>query len=131
IQNWKRPEIMMEIRSFLGLAGYYHRFIKDFSKISVPLASLTKKAVKYIWSNKCGAFLQKLKEFLSDTPILVIPEGNQDFIVDSDSNRVGLGAFLMQKERVVAYASRQLKPAETRYATHDLELVATVFALRI
>ena len=131
IQDWKRPERVTEIRSFLGLAGYYRRFIKDFSKIVVPLTSLTKKGVKYIWSDKCEASFQKLKELLSDAPILVIPEGNQDFVVYTDVSRVGLDAVLMQKERVIAYASRQLKPAETKYATHDLELAAIVFALRI
>ena len=76
IQDWKRPESVTEIRSFLGLAGYYRRFIKDFSKIIVPLTSLTKKGVKYIWSDKCENSFQKLKELLSDAPILVIPEGN-------------------------------------------------------
>ena len=95
----------------------------------MPLTGLTKKGVKYIWSDKCEASFQKLKELLSDAPILVIPEGNQDFVVYTDASHVGLGAVLMQKERVVAYASRQLKPAETRYATYDLELAAIVFAL--
>ena len=72
---------MTEIRSFLGLAGYYRRFIKDFSKIAVPLTGLTKKGVKYIWSDKCETSFQRLKELLSNAPILVIPVGNQDFVV--------------------------------------------------
>ena len=100
---------MTEIRTFLGLAGYYRRFIKDFSKIAVPLTSLTKKGVKYIWSDKCEASFQKLKELLSNAPILVILEENQDFIVYTEASRVGLGVVLMQRERVIAYASRQLK----------------------
>ena len=95
IQNWKRPESVTEIRSFLGLAGYYRRFIKEFSKIFVHLTSLTKKGVKYIWSDKCEASFQKLKELLSDAPILVIPAGNQDFVVYTDASRVGLEVVLM------------------------------------
>ena len=81
IQDWKRPESVTEIRSFLRLACYYRRFIKDFSKIAVSLTSLTKKGVKYIWSDKCEASFQKLKELLSNAPILVIPVGNQGFVV--------------------------------------------------
>lgn len=113
------------------MAGYYRRFIKDFSKLSLPLTSLTKKGAKFVWSDKCEASFLKLKELLSNAPILVIPEGNQDFVIYTDASRTSLGAVLMQRERVVAYASRQLKPVETRYATHDLELAAIVFALKI
>lgn len=97
----------------------------------MPHASLTKKGVKYIWSDKCEDSFQKLKEILSNAPILVIPEGNQDFIVYTNASPVGLGAVLMERERVIAYFSRQLKPAEARYATHDLENAAIVFALKI
>ena len=97
----------------------------------MPLTNLTKKNVKYLWSDKCEIAFSKLKELLSKAPVLVIPEGNQDLVVYTDASCIGLGAVLMQRERVIAYASRQLKPAETRYATHDLELAAIVFALKI
>ena len=97
----------------------------------MPLTNLTKKNVKYTWSDKCENAFSKLKELLSNAPVLVIPEGNQDLVVYTDASRIGLGAVLMQRERVIAYASRKLKPTETRYATHDLELAAIVFALKI
>ena len=122
---------MIEIRSFLGLAGYYRRFIKDFSKIALPLTMLMRKGVRYVLSDKCETAFQTLKQLLTHAPILIVPEGNQDIVIYTDACGSGLGAVLMQKNRVVAYASRQLRPNEVRYATHDLELAAIVFALKI
>ena len=97
----------------------------------LPLTSLTRKGVYYIWSDKCEASFQTLKELLTNAPILVVPEGNHDLVSYTDACGSGLGAVLMQKDRVVAYAYRQLRPNEVRYATHDLELAAIVFALKI
>lgn len=131
IQNWKRPETVTEIHSFLGLASYYRRFIKDFSRIALPLTTLTRKAVPFILSDKCETSFLKLKDLLTHVPILVVPEGNHDPVAYTDASGYGLGVVLMQKDRVVAYASRQLKPNKIRYATHDLELAAIVFALKI
>ena len=88
----------------------------------LPLTSLTQKGIRYIWSNKCEASFKTLKELLTNAPILVVPEGNHDLVVYTDACGSGLGAILMQKDRVVAYASRKLRPNEVRYATHDLEL---------
>ena len=130
IQNWKQPENVHDIRSFLGLAGYYRRFVKDFSRVALPLTTLTRKGVRFIWCDKCVVSFQRLKELLTHAPILVVPESNQDLVVYTDACGSGLGAMLMQKDRVVAYASRQLRPNEVRYPTHDLELAAIVFALK-
>ncbi|GJT94565.1 putative reverse transcriptase domain-containing protein, partial [Tanacetum coccineum] len=93
VKNWTSPTTPTEVRQFLGLAGYYRRFI--------------------------------------EAPILALPEGNDDFVVYCDASLQGLGAVLMQREKVIAYASRQLKPYEENYTTHDLELGAVVFALKI
>ncbi|RVW68714.1 Retrovirus-related Pol polyprotein from transposon 17.6 [Vitis vinifera] len=131
VANWRRPSTMTEIRSFLGLAGYYRRFIEGFSKIALPLTKLTQKGVKFEWSDDCECSFQELKNRLVSAPILTIPSGSGGFVVYSDASHQGLGCVLMQHGRVVAYASRQLKPYERNYPTHDLELAAVVFALKI
>ncbi|GJT85052.1 putative reverse transcriptase domain-containing protein [Tanacetum coccineum] len=115
----------------LGLAGYYQRFIKDFSKIAKSLTVLTQKNKKYIWGEDQESTFQLLKRKLFEAPILALPEGNKDFVVYCDASLQGLGAILMQREKVIAYASRQLKPHKENYTTHDLELGAVVFALKI
>ncbi|GJS92501.1 putative reverse transcriptase domain-containing protein [Tanacetum coccineum] len=104
VKNWKAPRTPSDVRSFLGLAGYYRRFIEDFSKIAKPLTILTQKT---------------------------LPDGPEDFVVYCDASGLGLGCVLMQRGKVIAYASRQLKIHEKNYTTHDLELGAVVFALKI
>ncbi|GJU66225.1 putative reverse transcriptase domain-containing protein [Tanacetum coccineum] len=131
VKNWASPTTPMEVRQFLGLAGYYQRFIQGFLKIAKPLTKLTQKNKKYIWEKDQETAFQLLKQKLCEAPILALPEGNDDFVVYCDASLQGLGAVLMQKEKVIAYASRQLKPHEENYTTHDLELGAIVFALKI
>ncbi|GKB54416.1 putative reverse transcriptase domain-containing protein [Tanacetum coccineum] len=130
-KNWASPTTPTEIRQFLGLAGYYQRFIKDFLKIAKYLMELTQKNKKYIWGEDQESAFQLLKQKLCEAPILALPEGNNDFVVYCDASLQGLGAVLMQREKVIAYASQQLKPHEENYTTHDLELVAVVVALKI
>nr|GFB21436.1 putative reverse transcriptase domain-containing protein [Tanacetum cinerariifolium] len=113
------------------LAGYYRRFIEGFSKIAKPITKLTQKKVKFEWGDKQEAAFQLLKQKLCSAPILALPEGSEDFIVYCDASNKGLGAVLMQREKVISYASRQLKVHEKIYTTHDLELGAVVFALKI
>ncbi|GJU10863.1 putative reverse transcriptase domain-containing protein [Tanacetum coccineum] len=120
-----------EIRQFLGLAGYYIRFIKGFSMIAKPMTKLTQKSVKFNWGEKEETTFQTLKQKLCSAPILALPEGSENFVVYCDASHKGLGAVLMQKEKVIAYASRQLKIYEKNYMTHDLELGAVVFALKM
>ncbi|GKC96486.1 putative reverse transcriptase domain-containing protein, partial [Tanacetum coccineum] len=114
----------MEIRQFLGLAGYYRRFIEGFSKISKSMTKLTQKGVKFDWGDKQEEAFQLLKQKLCSAPILALPEGSEDFIIYCDVSIKGLGAVLMQRENVISYASRQLKIHEKNYTTHDLELGA-------
>ncbi|GJY32628.1 putative reverse transcriptase domain-containing protein [Tanacetum coccineum] len=113
------------------LASYYRRFIEGFSKIAKPMTKLTQKSVKFDWGEKEEAAFQTLKQKLYSPPILAMPEGSENFVVYCDASHKGLGAVLMQKERVIAYASRQLKIHEKNYTTHDLELGAVVFALKM
>ncbi|GJS86013.1 putative reverse transcriptase domain-containing protein [Tanacetum coccineum] len=110
---------------------YYRRFIEGFSKIAKPMTKLTQKKIKFDWSDKAEAAFQLIKQKLCSAPILALPEGNEDFIAYCDASIEGLGAVLMQREKVIAYASRQLKIHEKNYTTHDLELGAVVFALKI
>ncbi|KAA3473717.1 DNA/RNA polymerases superfamily protein [Gossypium australe] len=131
ILEWKPPKNVSEIRSFLGLAGYYRRFVKGFSVIATPLTRLLQKDVKYEWSEKCQKSFEQLKALLTEAPVLTQPESSKEFTIFSDASLNGLGCVLMQEGKVIAYASRQLKPHEKNYPTHDLELAAIVFALKI
>ncbi|GJR41263.1 putative reverse transcriptase domain-containing protein [Tanacetum coccineum] len=131
VKDWASPKSPMEIRQFLGLAGYYRRFIEGFSKIAKPMTKLTQKKVKFEWGDKQEAVFQLLKQKLCSAPILALPEGSEDFIVYCDASIKGLGAMLMQREKVISYALRQLKIHEKNYTTHDLELGAIVFSLKL
>ena len=130
VANWEQPTTVTEVRSFLGLAGYYRRFVEGFSKIAGPLHGLTRKGVKFEWTDRCEGSFQTLKEKLTSAPVLTLPEGNEGFEVYIDASYRGLGCVLMQHKRVVAYASRQLKKHELNYPTHDLELAAIIFELK-
>nr|GFB64426.1 putative reverse transcriptase domain-containing protein [Tanacetum cinerariifolium] len=114
-----------------GLARYYQRFIEGFSKIATPMTKLTQKKVKFEWGDKQEAAFQLLRQKLCSAPILTLPKGSEDFIIYCDASNKGLGAVLRQREKVISYASRQLKIHEKNYTTHDLELGAVVFALKI
>nr|GEZ40739.1 retrovirus-related Pol polyprotein from transposon 17.6 [Tanacetum cinerariifolium] len=119
----------IDLRS--GLAGYYQRFIEGFLKIAKPMTKLTQKKVMFNWGDKQEATFQLLKQKLCSTPILALLEGAEDFVAYCDALHKGLGTVLMQREKVISYASRQLKIHEKNYTTHDLELGAVVFALKI
>nr|GEV27318.1 hypothetical protein [Tanacetum cinerariifolium] len=109
IKDWTSPKTPTEIHQFLGLAGYYRRFIEGFSKIARPMTKLTQKSVKFDWGEKAEVAFQLLKQKLCSAPILAIPEGSENFVLYCDALHKGLGTILMQKEKVIAYASRQLK----------------------
>ncbi|XP_019259626.1 PREDICTED: uncharacterized protein LOC109237727 [Nicotiana attenuata] len=109
VQKWPRPTTPTEIHSFLGLAGYYRRFVQDFSRKAVPLTKLTQKKAKFQWTEECEQSFQKLKTCLTTAPILALPSGSGRFSVFCDASRVGLGSVLMQNGRVIDYASRKLK----------------------
>ncbi|KAL5557444.1 hypothetical protein UlMin_039680 [Ulmus minor] len=126
VSKWVAPTSVTEIRSFLGLAGYYRRFVEGFSKIAAPLTALTRKGKKYEWTEKCDKSFQELKNKLTTAPTLTLPTEDEDFVIFSDASKLGLGAVLMQKGKVIAYASRQSKEHEKNYPTHDLELAAVV-----
>ncbi|GKE92271.1 putative reverse transcriptase domain-containing protein [Tanacetum coccineum] len=131
IKDWASPKTPTEIRQFLDLAGYYRRIIEGFSKITRPMTKLTQKSVKFDRGEKAKASFQLLKQKLCSAAILALPEGSENFVVYYDASHKGLGAVLMQKEKVIAYASHQLKVHKKNYTTHDLKLGAVVFALKM
>jgi len=106
VVRWERPTTVTEIRSFLGLAGYYRRFIEGFSTIATPLTRLTRKNIRWEWSKECDESFQELKRRLTTAPVLILPSRTEGFVVYSDASRKGLGCVLMQHGKVVAYASR-------------------------
>ncbi|KAG8472758.1 hypothetical protein CXB51_034674 [Gossypium anomalum] len=124
IIDWKPPKNVTEVRSFLGQAGYYRRFVNGFSITAAPMTRLLRKDVKFEWTEECQQSFEELKKLLTEAPGLVQPKSGKEFVVYSDSSLNGLGCVLMQEGKVVAYASRQLKPHERNYPTHDLELAA-------
>ena len=131
VMSWERPKLVFEIRNLLGLDGYYRRFIEDFSRLAAPMTKLTRKEVKFEWNDSCERAFQELKRRLTSAPILVVPERGQEYSVYCDASKDGLECVLMQSGRVVAYGSRQLKNHEQNYPTHDMELAAIVFTLKI
>ena len=134
IASWPDPKNATEVRSFLGLAGYYRRFIPDFSTVASPLTNLTRKRTKYVWTPVHQAAFNKLKQLLTTAPILAYPDNHSEFILDTDASNTGIGAVLSQiqngEERVVAYASRTLNKHQIKYCTTYKELLAVITFIR-
>ena len=126
VLDWSAPTTASEIRSFLGLAVYYRRFIEGFSKIAKSMTKLLKKDKKFEWTEECERSFNELKIRLTSAPVLTLPDIYRSFDVYYDASREGLGCVLRQDGKVVAYASRQLRQHEGNYPTHDLELAAVV-----
>ena len=131
IVNWKPPRNVSKLHSFLGFAGYYRKFVEGFSKIATPLTNLLKKVQKFEWLDTYQHSFEELRQRLTTAPVLALPSGKDGYVVYSDAFRQGLGCVLIQDGRVIAYASHQLKKHKQNYPTHDLELAAVVFALKI
>ncbi|CAN6465712.1 unnamed protein product [Victoria cruziana] len=131
VVNWPRPTTVSEIQGFLGLAGYYRRFVQNFSQIISPMTRLLKNSVDLDWSEECERSFLDIKKRLTLAPILVLPKVGEPYVVYTDASRDGYGGVLMQSDRVIVYTSRQLRTHERNYATHDLELGAIVHALKV
>jgi hypothetical protein len=130
ILKWKAPTDAREMKSFIGMAGYYRRFIEGFSKIVKPMTALLANKVEFKWTQKCQGAFEALKEKLTTAPVLVLSDVHKPFSVYCDACYTSLGCVLMQEGRVVAYSSRQLKVHEKNYPIHDLELAVVVHALK-
>jgi hypothetical protein len=131
IMEWPTPKDVSDIRSFMGLAGYYRRFIKEFSKIGCPITALQRKGTKFPWTQQCEERFQTLKYLLTHAPMLKIADLEVDFLVCTDACKEGLGGVLMQEGKVICYESQKLNEHEVNYVTHDLELVSIVHALKM
>ena len=134
VRDYPTPRNVKEVRQFLGLASYYRRFVKNFAKTAQPLHNLTQKGAVFCWTPGCEEAFQQLKQRLIESPILVYPDFEKDFILETDASALGLGAVLSQRaedSRVhpVAYASRSLSPQEKRYAITELETLAVVWSV--
>jgi hypothetical protein len=130
IREWSVLRNVIEVRSFMGLVGYYRRFIAGFLKIAHPITSLQRKEKKFQWTEECEESFQRLKQLLTSAPILRIANPNMDFMVCIDVCKEGLGGVLIQHGFVICYESKKLKEHEKNYATHDLELAAIIHTLR-
>ena len=115
VLDWKPPTTVHEVRSFLGLSGYYRRFIPDFSRVSKSITELLKNQVKFVWSSDCEEAFQTLKRLLTTAPVLAQPDIEKPFDVYCDASGIGIGCVLMQEGPVIAYASRQLKQHEEHF----------------
>ena len=131
VVGWKPSRNVTNVRSFLGLAGYYRYFVNEFSIIASSLTKLLRKGVKFKWDDKCQSSFEQLKKILVEASVLTQPTSSREYVMYSDASKNGLGCVLMQDGKVVAYTSKQLKPHEQNYPTHDLELAAVVFTLKI
>ena len=134
VATWPQPENVRELRSFLGLANYYRKFIKDYAGIAHPLHRLTGKNVRFEWSSECDAAFKELRERLCSAPILTLPDfeqGSGMFILDTDASDFAIGGVLSQRgsdglERVIAYGSKNLSAAEINYCVTRREMLALV-----
>jgi hypothetical protein len=131
IMEWPAPKNLSELHSFMGLVGYYRRFVEGFSKITNPIMELQKKNKKFILTKKCMESFRRLEDFLTMTPILKVPDMDTNFLVCTHASKEGLGGVLMQDGRVISYISRKLRRNEENYAMHDLELLAIVYDLKV
>jgi hypothetical protein len=131
VSSWKAPTSVSDIQSFLGLAGYYQRFIEGISKISKPMTELLEKDKQFEWTPTCEASFQELKRRLTTALVLVMPDMEKPFPICCDTSGQGLGCVLIPDGCVVAYASQQLRKQEVNYTTLDMELATVVHALKI
>jgi hypothetical protein len=129
VLDWEPLKSVHQVWIFLGLVGYYRRFIPNFSKISKPITELLKKDTKYVWSKECDETFQTLKKLLTTSSVLAQPDIAKPFDVYCDASGTGLRCVLMQEGRVISYSSWQLRCHKEHYPTHDLELAAVVMAL--
>ncbi|KAK1595938.1 hypothetical protein QYE76_017391 [Lolium multiflorum] len=131
IHNWPTPTNVGQVRSFHGLAGFYRRFVKDFSTIACPLNELTKKNVPFVWGNAQQKAFDELKKRLTEAPLLALPDFAKTFEIECDASGLGIGGVLMQNGKPVAYYSEKLDGARLNYPIYDKELYALVRVLEV
>ena len=131
IRDWPIPTNVSELRSFHGLAGFYRRFVKDFSTIACPLNELTKKNVTFVWGKAQQKAFDELKKRLTEAPLLALPDFTKTFEIECDASGIGIGGVLMQNGRPIAYHSEKLDGDRLNYPIYDKELFAFVRVLQV
>jgi hypothetical protein len=131
VQNWPLPTNVHEVRSFLGLANYFCKFISHYLEVAAPLTNLTKQSRVWAWTGKCQDAFEKLKHLLTEAPLLRTPDESKTYRVVTDASDIGLGGVLLQEGHPIAYESRKLNSSEQNYTTTKREMLAVVHALRV
>ena len=131
VTNWPRPTSLGDLRSFLGLATYFRKFIRHFAQLAMPLHRLTRKDALWQWTPECQISFEEIKRALTEAPCLAFPDFTKPFEVHTDASLAGIGAVLYQEGRPLAFESRRLIPAEVNYPTGEQELLAVVHALTV
>lgn len=129
VRNWPLPQSLKQHRGFLGLAGYYQRFVKGFGAIARPLTNMLKRD-NFCWTDDAKLAFQQLKDLLLQAPVLRLPDFNKTFVVEVDASGVGLGAILMQEHHPIAFISQALNQQQQSLSTYEKELLAVVFAVQ-
>ena len=131
VADWPTPTNVAQLRSFVGLATWFRKFIQGFSRLTLPLTALTKQNAPWVWTAECQAAFDAIKQALVSAPVLVLPDFNQPFSVVCDASDYGIGAVLLQNDRPVAYESRRFAPAELNYTVSEKEALAVIHALKV
>jgi hypothetical protein len=133
VSEWPTPKNVRDVRAFLGTAGYYRKFIRNFSAISAPITELTKEKVKFEWTSSHQAAFVTLKNAMQSAPVLALPDPKLPYVVHTDASGFAVGAVLMQDQgkglQPIAFLSKKMNDAETRYPVHEQELLAIIHAL--
>nr|XP_048328521.1 uncharacterized mitochondrial protein AtMg00860-like [Ziziphus jujuba var. spinosa] len=131
IQKWKTPANVKELRPLLGLANYYHRFVKGYSKKTTPFTELLKKDVPWEWGEECQVAFKELKEAMMSDPVLALPDVTKPFEVQTDASNFALGGVLLQDDHHVAYERRKLSRTEKHYTAQEKEMLAVIHCLKM
>jgi hypothetical protein len=131
VADWKAPTDVHGVRSFLGLANYFRRFLQGYSSMVVPLTNLTRKNKPWEWTDECQEAFEKVKHGLTNAPVLAPPELGEPFEMVLDASGIGLRAVLLQDGRPVAFKSRKLLPAEQNYTVTEQEMLGVVHAIKV
>jgi len=127
ILDWEPPKLVPALKSFLGLASYYHKFIKNFVKMATPLTNLLKKSARtYEWDGTCDEAFETLKGILVKAPVLKLPDFDKDFEIHFDASDFAIGRILVQKGRPMPFESKKLSEMERRWPTHEKEMWAII-----